>query len=124
MLPALFFLLVMGFAAAAQAPLDGRSYAIQLYENELPAERDTLSFRNGQLHFATARKYGFAPATYQFRSKANRITGSALHRSKLNGTMLWNFTVVADSIYGLADFDNRVENPIRYRFSGKELHAR
>lgn len=105
----------------AQPTPDQRRFAIELYAADLPTERDTLRFHNGQLTFSSARKYGFAPAAYQYKLKQNRMVGSALNRSKLNGTMLWNFTIVADSIYGLAVFDNRVENPVRYQFNGKEV---
>lgn len=111
----------LGPQARAQGGLDGRSFFIGLFEGEVLTETDTLFFQNGQLSFASARKYGFAPAAYRSKSKQNQITGSALNRSKLNGTMLWNFSVVADSIYGYAVFDNRVENPVRYRFQGKQV---
>lgn len=106
----------------AQTNLDGRRFAINLMLKGVHDSFDTLSFQGGKLTYSTARKFGFAPAEYKTKEKSTgRILGTALNESKANGTMLWNFVLLQDSISGTATFDSRVRNPVTYDFTGKEM---
>jgi hypothetical protein len=109
-------------ASSGQANLDGRRFAIDLTLKDVHDSFDTLYFQGSKLSYTTARKYGFAPAEYKSKEKnTGRIVGTALNESKANGTMLWNFVVMEDSISGTATFDSRVQNAITYDFTGKEM---
>lgn len=105
-----------------QSNLDGKRYAINLTLKGVHDSFDTLRFQGGKLTYSTALKYGFAPAEYKAKEKnTGRMVGTALNESKANGTMLWNFVVMEDSISGSATFDSRVRNPVTYDFTGKEI---
>jgi hypothetical protein len=109
-------------SSSGQANLEGRRFAIDLTLKGVHDSFDTLYFQGSKLSYATARKYGFAPAEYKSKEKnTGRIVGTALNESKANGTMLWNFVVMEDSISGTATFDSRVQNAITYDFTGKEM---
>lgn len=107
-----------------QSILDGKIYAINLTLKGVHDSFDTLMFQGGRLTYSTARRYGFAPAEYKTKEKnTGRMVGTALNESKTNGTMLWNFVVLEDSISGSATFDSRVRNPVTYEFTGKEIKS-
>ena len=109
-------------ASFSQINIDERRFAIDLFQGDRHDYFDTLDFSNGNLSYGTARKYGFQPAAYKVKEKKDRsLVGTALNESKTNGTMLWNFVIMNDSIAGTASFDSRVRNPVNYTFAGKEL---
>lgn len=121
---AIFFAvsLIPSARSNAQINLDGKQYAIDLMLKGVHDSFDTLRFEGAKLTYNTARKYGFAPAEYKAKEKSTgRIIGTAMNESKQNGTMLWNFVVIQDSIAGIATFDSRVRNAVTYDFTGRKL---
>ena len=117
----LALLLLFGEAAYSQSSLDGRKFAIVLYRDKERDSSDTLFFDSGMLNYATAKKFGFQPAEYKAKEKNKNIIVTALNKSKINGTMLWNLTVMQDSTAGTAVFDTNLQNPVKYSFTGKEI---
>jgi len=115
------FALFISHRSFSQVNLDDRKFAINMFRSGTHDSFDTIYFKNGNLTYYTARKYGFAPAPYKAKEKKDgNVVGTATNESKANGVMVWNFVVMNDSIAGTASFDTRVQNPVNYDFTGKE----
>jgi hypothetical protein len=82
---------------------------------------DTLTFQNNSMMFATAKKYGFLPESMKPKEKNGDIHFVATFKSKKNGDMIWEGTVMNDSIAGTLIWDTTVRNPVNYTFTGKQV---
>jgi len=108
--------------AFSQVNLDDRKFVVNMFRDGMHDSFDTLYFAKGNFTYFTARKYGFQPAPYKAKEKKEgNVVGTATNESKTNGVIVWNFVVMNDSIAGTASFDTRVQNPVKYDFTGKEL---
>jgi len=106
----------------AQTPsLDGKSYAIILYIQQERDSRDTLMFQDNSMTFASAKKYGFIIESMKPKEKNGDIHFVSTFKSKKNGDMIWEGTVMNDSIAGTCIWDKMLQNPINYTFTGKEV---
>jgi len=118
----IFWFLFIYHGAYCQVNLDNRKFVINLFRDGSHDSFDTLYFSKGNFTYFTGHKYGFQPAPYKAKEKKDgNIVGTATNESKTNGEMIWNFIVMNDSIAGSASFDTRVQNPVKYDFTGKEL---
>jgi len=106
----------------AQTPsIDGKSYAIILYIQQERDSRDTLMFHDNSMTFATAKKYGFVIESIKPKEKNGNTHFVSTFKSKKNGDMIWEGTVMNDSIAGTCIWDKMLQNPVNYTFTGKEL---
>ena len=103
------------------APLDGKSFVIFLYLEKERDSIDTLMFQNSSMSFATEKKYGFIPESMKPKEKNGNIHFVATFKSKKNGDMIWEGTVMNDSIAGTCIWDKLLQNPINYTFTGKKV---
>ena len=101
--------------------LDGKSFGVTMYLQKKKDSLDTLTFQNNSLIFATAKKYGFIAESMKPKEKNGNIHFVATYKSKKNGTMIWEGTVMNDSIAGTLIWDTTVRNPDNYTFTGKEI---
>jgi len=114
-----FFISRISFS---QVNLDDRKFVINMLREGTHDSFDTLYFNSGKFSYSTARKYGFQPAVYKAKEKKDgNVVGTATNESKANGVMVWNFAVMNDSIAGTASFDTKVQNAVKYDFTGKEI---
>ena len=108
---------------AQSSSLDGKSFRVFLYLQKERDSIDTLRFQNNSMTFATAKKYGFIPESMKPKEKNGNIHFVATYKSKKNGTMIWDGTVMNDSIAGTIIWDTSVRNPVNYTFTGKEIKS-
>ena len=108
---------------AQSSSLDGKSFVIFLYLQKERDSIDTLWFENSSMSFATQKKYGFVPESMKPKEKNGNIHFVATYKSKKNGDMIWEGTVMNDSIAGTLIWDTSVRNPVNYTFTGKEVKS-
>jgi len=108
-------------SSAQTQSLDGKSFLIILYLQNERDSRDTLMFQNNSMTFATAKKYGFIPESMKPKEKNGNIHFVSTFKSKKNGDMIWEGTVMNDSIAGTCIWDKVLQNPVNYTFTGKQV---
>lgn len=106
---------------AQSSSVDGKTFKVFMYLQKERDSIDTLMFQNNSMLFATAKKYGFLPESMKPKEKNGNIHFVATYKSKKNGTMIWEGTVMNDSIAGTLIWDTSVRNPVNYTFTGKEI---
>ena len=116
------FIIFSSKITCAQASLpDGKSFTIILYIQKQRNSVDTLKFENNSMTFASAKKYGFIMESMKPKEKNGNIHFVSTFNSKKNGDMVWEGTIMNDSIAGTCIWDRPLENPINYTFTGKEV---
>ena len=115
-----FTVLLFSKSSVAQASLDGKSFTVILYIQKQRDYVDTIKFQNNSMTFSSARKYGFVTESIKPKEKNGNIHFVTTCKSKKNGTMIWEGTVMNDSIAGTLIWDQPLQNPINYTFTGKQ----
>lgn len=127
----LLLLAVLGFlspvlAAAAVPTLDGRSYAVDLVEDDTGKAqgRDTLVFTGGFGECQTAgKKYGYAKGlcTVVGNPKAKaEVTFRFTMTSAEHGELLFEGTVKGKAVQGKRTWSKPGKTPIVHRFTGEQ----
>jgi hypothetical protein len=92
-------LLVPGVGSAGQGPLDGKSFVVRTGERgKSAAEKDTLTFRDGNFHSLGCDSYGFGDGAYTSTSDGDTIRFEAVTTSPTKGKMTWKGAVQGDKI--------------------------
>ena len=117
----ILFLISSSQITRAQTSLDGKSFTVILYIQKQRNSVDTLKFQNNSMTFGTAKKYGFVIESMKPKEKNGDIHFVSTFNSKKNGDMVWEGTIMNDSIAGTCIWDRPLENPINYTFTGKEV---
>ena len=116
-----FIILLSKISFAQSSSLDGKSFVVFVYLQKERDSIDTLTFQNNSMIFATAKKYGFLPESMKPKEKNGNIHFVATYKSKKNGDMIWEGTVMNDSIAGTCIWDKMLQNPVNYTFTGKQV---
>jgi hypothetical protein len=106
---------------AQTSTLDGKSFTLILYLQKERNSVDTLKFQNNSMTFATAKKYGFIIESMKPKEKNGNIHFVSTFNSRKNGDMIWEGTIMNDSIAGTCIWDKVLQNPVNYTFTGKEV---
>ena len=120
----LFIIFSSKITCAQSSSLDGKSFTVILYIQKKRDSVDTLKFQNNSMTFANAKKYGFITESMKPKEKNGNIHFVSTFNSKKNGDMVWEGTIMNDSIAGTCIWDRPLENPINYTFTGKEVKNR
>lgn len=115
-------------SSRSKGKLDGRSYAIRLFENGVDAGSDTLVFTDGMFESVTCRGYGFPKAPYTtWKEKTTRgrrrMRFAATATSLKEGTASWSGAVSTRRIAGKMTWF-RGDQEIRHVFKGDRLKSR
>ena len=120
----LFIIFSSKITCAQSSSLDGKSFTVILYVQKERDSVDTLKFQNNSMTFSNAKKYGFIVESMKPKEKNGNIHFVSTFHSKKNGDMVWEGTIMNDSIAGTCIWDRPLENPINYTFTGKEAQNR
>ena len=120
----LFIIFSSKIICAQTTSLDGRSFTAILYIKKERDSVDTLKFQNSSMTFATAKKYGFIIESMKPKEKNGNIHFVSTFKSKKNGVLIWDGIIMNDSIAGTCIWDQPLQNPINYTFTGKEVKNR
>jgi hypothetical protein len=116
---ALLLFLAIGTNVFAQSSLDGKKFTVILYIQKQRDSVDTLKFENNTMTFSSARTYGFVTESLKLKEKNGNIHFVSTGKSKKNGDIVWEGTVMNDSIAGTMIWDKVLQNPVNYTFTGK-----
>ena len=78
-------------------------------------------FGNNSFQFATAKKYGFVTQSIKVKDKNAYTAFTIVCKSKKNGDMIWDGKMMTDSIAGTLIWDQPLQNPMNYTFTGKQV---
>jgi hypothetical protein len=86
-------------ASAGQGPLDGKTFVVETGEmGKNAADKDTLTFRDGNFHSMGCDQYGFGDGVYTSTVNGETIRFEAVTTSPTKGKMTWKGTVQGDKI--------------------------
>ena len=84
---------------AGQGSLDGKTFVVETGEKgKAAADKDTITFRDGNFHSMGCDKYGFGDGAYTSSVKGDVIQFEAITTSPTKGKMTWKGTVTGDKI--------------------------
>ena len=85
--------------SAGQGPLDGKTFVVETGEmGKNAADKDTLTFRDGNFHSMGCDQYGFGDGVYTSTVNGETIRFEAVTTSPTKGKMTWKGTVQGDKI--------------------------
>ena len=105
--------------ALAGEALDGRTYSVELTatgKNE--ATKDELIFKDGTFFSTECEKYGFTPASYESKSKADVLLFKSALTSGKEGKTEWEGAVTGDEISGTMFWTKEGQEPVIYSYKG------
>lgn len=106
-------------AALAGETLDGRSFSVELTEeNKNETTRDELIFKDGTFFSTECEQYGFTPAPYESKSKAGEVLFKSALTSGKEGKTEWEGSVKGDEISGTMFWSKEGQDPIIYTYKG------
>jgi len=84
---------------AGQGSLDGKTFVVETGEKgKAAADKDTITFRDGNFHSMGCDKYGFGDGAYTSIVNGDVIQFEAITTSPTKGKMTWKGTVKGDKI--------------------------
>jgi hypothetical protein len=105
--------------ASADDSLDGRSFSVELSEaNKNEAAKDELVFKDGTFISTECVQYGFTPAPYESKSKADAVLFKSTLTSGKEGKTEWEGSVKGDEISGTMFRSKEGQDPIIYTYKG------
>lgn len=117
-----FFCFTSSFSQTPEKALDGKKYAIVMYEGKVKDANEQLTFSEGMMSFLQSVKYGFSTEEYKCKQKNDSTwTFLSVSHSKKNGLMTWEGKVINDQIEGTCIWTRLLENPINYTFKGMQV---
>ncbi|TFH29384.1 MAG: hypothetical protein E4G97_07320, partial [Deltaproteobacteria bacterium] len=85
--------------SAEQGPLDGKSFVVETGEKgKSGAEKDTLTFKDGNFRSSGCDQYGFGDGAYTSTANGDAIQFEVVTTSSTKGKMTWKGTVTGDKI--------------------------
>lgn len=105
----------------AVTSLNGKSFAIELWENDKSAGPDTVVFYENTCQSSQCLQYGFAESAYSVKPEGNGIRWVSTVASETEGKIYWNGLITGDKIEGTMAWEKEGQATINYKFSGSAL---
>jgi len=114
------FLVVHAAPLAAQGPLDGRTYSVQIARKGTKTKvgTDELVFADGKFRSAVREALGFGETSYVAAGDAAKTTFTVQAKSAKQGAMEWKGTILGDTISGDMTWHRVRRTPVRFWFKG------
>ena len=109
------------YSYCQKLPLDGKSYSLQMMDENKPDKREKgiLHFIKGKIDAEQFRQYGFKPAPYSADEMASGAIGlDAICTSSKEGTLNWSAKIKGDLIGGSVVWKKNDHSVVTYKFKG------
>ena len=103
---------------AANAPLDGKTFAGEIKEGDSKPDPDTFEFKNGTFHSTACDEYGYKVGEYNASENNGKISFNAHTKNDKGATIAWNGTVHGTAISGTAVMTDTTGEKTTMAFNG------